>query len=65
MAGLVPAIHVDPRDKPGDDDMEEARIQLETALVAAAANVLFPAGTPAKKSGCISDFIHFRCPWPI
>jgi len=20
MAGLVPAIHVDPRDKPGDDD---------------------------------------------
>jgi hypothetical protein len=21
MAGLVPAIHVDPRDKPGDDDM--------------------------------------------
>jgi hypothetical protein len=21
MAGLVPAIHVDPRDKPGDDDL--------------------------------------------
>jgi len=21
MAGLVPAIHVDPRDKPGDDEM--------------------------------------------
>ena len=22
MAGLVPAIHVDPRDKPGDDELE-------------------------------------------
>jgi hypothetical protein len=23
MAGLVPAIHVDPRDKPGDDGLRE------------------------------------------
>ena len=23
MAGLVPVIHVDPRDKPGDDDLGE------------------------------------------
>jgi len=22
MAGLVPAIHVDPRDKPGDDELK-------------------------------------------
>jgi hypothetical protein len=31
MAGLVPAIHVDPRDKPGDDEMganEPQRIPL-------------------------------------
>jgi hypothetical protein len=25
MAGLVPAIHVDPRVKPGDDEMESLR----------------------------------------
>jgi hypothetical protein len=25
MAGLVPAIHVDPRDKPGDDEQEGDR----------------------------------------
>jgi len=25
MAGLVPAIHVDPRDKPGDDELWGAR----------------------------------------
>jgi hypothetical protein len=29
MAGLVPAIHVDPRDKPGDDEqVREARGQI-------------------------------------
>jgi hypothetical protein len=28
MAGLVPAIHVDPGDKPGDADMEGTRIHL-------------------------------------
>jgi len=25
MAGLVPGIHVDPRDKPGDDDLRGYR----------------------------------------
>src|SRR5687768_16035257 len=36
MAGLVPAIHVDPRDKPGDDEFWEAESLLRYLHSAAA-----------------------------
>ncbi len=31
MAGLVPAIHVDPRDKPGDDELEIDQAEIKRA----------------------------------
>ena len=37
MAGLVPAIHVDPRDKPGDDGLRGAEVEHPIILVAAVA----------------------------
>ena len=37
MAGLVPAIHVDPRDKPGDDDWRTSMRWLERWLMQRAA----------------------------
>ena len=62
MAGLVPAIHVDPRDKPGDDGWgvnELAWLRSSNVLIASALGS-FVKGIGAKHFGVSKDLSALR-----
>jgi hypothetical protein len=56
MAGLVPAIHVDPRDKPGDDEIGSDRGVTDFRLTASRTALEF--GLPFHQD--FDDFRHIQ-----